>query len=62
MPVLDSCIAGIFVPGNIGADSGTPAVVPTFPTVLDPDDYDPDSVTYSWDHTKFYNSFYLGAY
>lgn len=61
MPTLDSCIADIYEPGNIGASSGTPAVVPTLPTVLDPDDYDPDAVTYSLDFTKFYNSPYVGA-
>lgn len=34
MPInLDSCITGIFVPGNIGASSGQPPVEPTMPPV-----------------------------
>jgi hypothetical protein len=57
---LDSCITGIFVPGNIGASSGQTPVEPTIPTLIDPDAYDPDAVTYSHDYTKFYNSFYQG--
>lgn len=32
MPLdLDSCIAGVFTPGNIGASSGLPPVEPTMP-------------------------------
>ena len=62
MPInLDSCITGIFVPGNIGASSGQTPVEPSIPTLIDPDTgYDPDAVTYSHDYTKFYNSFYQG--
>lgn len=61
MPInLDSCITGIFVPGNIGADAGH-AVVPVLPSLEDPDAYDPEAMTYSLDFTKFYNSFYAGA-
>jgi len=33
MPIdLDSCITGVFVPGNIGASSGEPPVVRTMPS------------------------------
>lgn len=61
MPTLDSCIANIYEPGNIGASSGLTPVSPSVPTFVDPDDYDPDAVTYSLDFSKFYNSFYAGA-
>lgn len=62
MPLnLDSCIAGVFTPGNIGASSGQIPVSPSVPSLLDPDDYNPDAVTYSWDFSKFYNVFYMGA-
>lgn len=60
MPLdLDSCITGLFTPGNIGASSGQTPVQPVVPSLLDPDNYDPDAVTYSLDHSKFYNSAYL---
>lgn len=61
MPILDNCIANIFEPGNIGASSGQTPVSPSVPSLLDPDDYDPESVTYSLDFSKFYNSFYMGV-
>ena len=61
MPVVvDSCITNLFVPGNIGSDAGDGAK-PFLPTLVDPDDYDPDAMTYSLDYSKFYNSFYAGA-
>lgn len=61
MPLnLDSCITGVFTPGNIGASSGQTPVDPSVPTFEDPDTYDPDAVTYSHDYSKFYNSFYSG--
>lgn len=61
MPLdLDSCITGVFVPGNIGASSGQVPVQPVVPSLLDPEAYDPDGVTYSKDFSKFYNSFYSG--
>jgi hypothetical protein len=59
MPLLDSCINAIFEPGNIGSSSGTPPTVITPGSVLDPVTYDPDTVTYSLDYSKFYNSMYL---
>lgn len=61
MPILDSCITGVFTPGNIGASSGQAPVAPSVPSLLDPEDYDPESVTYSLDFSKFYNSAYAGA-
>lgn len=54
---LDSCIANLFFPGNIPADAGHPPTTPTLGTLLDPDNYDPEAVTYSHDFSKFYNSF-----
>lgn len=61
MPLnLDTCIAGVFTPGNIGASSGQTPVAPVVPSLLDPENYDADAVTYSHDHTKFYNSMYSG--
>lgn len=60
MPILDDCIGNIYEPGNIGASSGLTPVAPTVPTLLDPETYDPDAVTYSHDFSKFYNSFYSG--
>lgn len=61
MPILDSCIADIYEPGNIGASSGLTPVSPSVPSLLDPENYDPDAVTYSYDTSKFYNSFHPGA-
>lgn len=60
MPInLDSCIAGTYTPGNIGASSGQTPVTPVVPSLEDPDTYNPDDVTYSLDFSKFYNSGYL---
>ncbi len=61
MPTLDSCINAVFEPGNIGSSSGTPPVVITPGSLLDPETYDPETVTYSLDFSKFYNSAYIGA-
>jgi hypothetical protein len=33
---LDSCIAGVFIPGNIGASSGLPPVAPIVPSFVGP--------------------------
>jgi hypothetical protein len=63
MPVLDSCIADLFEPGNIGASSGLTPVQPVIPSLIDPDHYntdDPD-LAYSLDFSKFYNSMYQGS-
>lgn len=62
MPLnLDSCITGVFTPGNIGASSGLAPVSPVVPSLLDPETYDPDDpgLIYSLDYSKFYNSGYL---
>lgn len=61
MPLLDYCINAIFEPGNIGSSSGITPTVIIPGTLLDPDTYDPDAVTYSLDFSKFYNSAYMGA-
>lgn len=62
MPInLDSCITGIFVPGNIGASSGLPPVQPVIPTLIDPDDLNPETTDYALDFSKPWNSFYAGA-
>jgi len=62
MPLdLDSCIAGVFTPGNIGASSGQTPVEPVVPTLIDPDDLNPEATDYALDFTKFYNAFYAGA-
>jgi len=56
MPQLDSCMAGVYVPGNIGASSGQTPVVSSVPSLIDPESYDPAALTYSLDFSKFYNS------
>lgn len=56
MPTLDSCINSVYEPGNIGSSSGTPPVVISPGSLLDPETYDPTAVTYSHDFSKFYNS------
>ncbi len=56
MPTLDSCINSIYEPGNIGSSSGTPPVVITPGSLYTPATYDPTSVVYSHDFSKFYNS------
>jgi hypothetical protein len=61
MPILDHCIGSIYEPGNIGASSGLPPVAPSVPSLIDPDDYNPETLTYSWDFSKFYNSMYGGT-
>jgi hypothetical protein len=58
MPTLDLCITGTFTPGNIGASSGEAPTQVVLGSLLDPENYDPESVTYSLDFTKFYNSGY----
>lgn len=62
MPTLDHCINSIFEPGNIGSTSGTTPTVVTPGSLLPPDSYDPNAVTYSLDFSKFYDSAYLGAF
>lgn len=58
MPTLDHCINSIFEPGNIGSSSGTTPVIVTPGSLYTPEDYNPDTVTYSLDFSKFYNVMY----
>lgn len=60
MPTLDNCINAVYEPGNIGASPGTPPVVISPGSSLNPDNYDPEAVTYSLDFSKFYNFAYFG--
>jgi hypothetical protein len=62
MPLLDDCINSIYEPGNIGASSGTPPVIIRPGSLYDPDDYPAETVEWSMDYTKFYNSAYVGAF
>lgn len=62
MPLLDNCINSVFEPGNIGSSSGTPPVVVGGGTIYAPDDYPFDTVEYSLNFSRFYNSAYLGAF
>jgi len=62
MPTLDSCITSVYEPGNIGSSPGTPPVVVTPGSLVDPDNYDPATLTYSLDLSKFYNFFYYGIF
>jgi hypothetical protein len=59
MPTLDFCISSVYEDGNIPADHGQDPVPVVAGSLLDPDDYDPDSIEYSLNHTRFYNSMYL---
>jgi hypothetical protein len=62
MPLLDNCVGSVFEPGSIGASSGTTPTVVIPGTLLTPETYDPATVTYSLDFSKFYNSPYMGAF
>ncbi len=61
MPLLDDCVNEQFEPGNIGASTGLTPVIVTPGSLYSPDDYPVDSVIYSLDFSKFYDSMYLGA-
>lgn len=61
MPLLDNCITSLYEPGNIGADSGEPPTVIRPGTLYTPDDYPTDSMDYSLNFSRFYDSGYLGA-
>jgi hypothetical protein len=62
VPTLDSCINSIFEPGNIGSSSGEPPTTIRIGTLYTPDNYPFDTVQYSLDFSRFYNSAYLGAF
>ena len=59
MPTLDSCINSVFEPGNIGSSTGTTPTVIRPGTLYTPDDYPYDTVQYSLNYSRFYNSGYL---
>jgi hypothetical protein len=61
MPTLDNCINSVFEPGNIGSSIGTTPVVIRKGSIYTPDNYPYDTIQYSLDFSKFYNSMYLGA-
>ncbi len=61
MPALDTCINAIFEPGFAGASSGTEPVIIRPGTLYTPDDYPFETVTYSLNFSRFYDSSYLGA-
>jgi hypothetical protein len=58
MPILDNCVGSTYEPGNIGSSSGVTPVVITPGSLVPPESYDPATVTYSLDFSKFYNSMY----
>jgi hypothetical protein len=59
MPSLDDCINAVFEPGNIGSSSGETPTTIRPGTVYTPDDYPYDTVEYSLNYSRFYNSGYL---
>jgi hypothetical protein len=62
MPVLDDCVTSAYEPGNIGASTGAPPVIITPGTLYTPETYDPATVEYSLNFSRFYNSAYIGAF
>jgi hypothetical protein len=58
MPILDNCINSQYEPGNIGSSIGTTPTIITVGTLYSPDSYPFDTVTYSLDFSKFYDSMY----
>jgi hypothetical protein len=62
MPTLDNCINGIFEPGNIGSSSGTTPTVIRPGTIYTPDNYPFDTVQYSLNFSRFYNSMLFHHY
>ena len=62
MPLLDNCINSVYEPGNIGASSGEPPTIIRPGTIYTPEDYPTDSVEYSLNFSRFYDSAYLGAF
>jgi hypothetical protein len=61
MPLLDSCIGSTFEPGHIGSSSGENPTTIRQGTLYTPDDYPFDTVEYSLNFSRFYNSGYFGA-
>jgi hypothetical protein len=60
-PLLDGCITSVFEPGNIGADSGTPPTIIRPGTLYTPDNYPVETVEWSMNYSRFYNSAYVAA-
>jgi hypothetical protein len=58
MPAGDTCISGLFTQGAINASPGLDPTVPTLSPFTDPDDYDPDTLIYSLNFSKFWNVMY----
>lgn len=58
MATLDSCINSIFEPGNIGSSSGETPTTVRIGSLYTPDSYPVDTVTYSLDFSRFYDSMY----
>ena len=61
MPLLDGCITSVYEPGNIGASAGEPPIVIRPGTIYSPDDYPVDTVQWSLNFSRFYDSAYLGG-
>lgn len=62
MPTLDHCINSVYEPGNIGSSSGETPVVIRPGTLYTPNNYPVDSVEYSLNFSRFYDSAYLGMF
>jgi hypothetical protein len=62
MPLLDSCVNSVFEPGNIGSSSGETPTTVRPGSIYTPDDYPFDTVDYSLNYSRFYNSLYIGAF
>jgi hypothetical protein len=58
MPHGDTCVSHLFEPGAIPASAGMTPILPTMEEPPD-DTYDPATLTYALDFSKFYDSFYL---
>lgn len=62
MPILDHCINSVFEPGNIGSSVGETPVVIRPGTLYTPDNYPVETVEYSLNFSRFYDSAYLGMF
>jgi hypothetical protein len=62
MPLLDDCITAIFEPGNIGSSAGEPPTVIRPGTIYNPEDFPADTVDWSLNFSRFYDSaYYFGV-
>ncbi len=62
MPLLDSCVNSNFEPGAIGSSIGTTPTVISVGSIYTPSTYNPATVSYSLNFSRFYNSPYIGAF